>query len=243
LVDSVKPLIFLLVLANLIFYAFSAGHLGSSGANDAVRLEQQVSPESIRIVSRGEKPPQLAPSESVVTSPPLPEPVEPPVVTEPPVVSEAPPVPVCLAWAALAQVEAERVSRVVSRGFSEFKLQQVATNGEGNGWWVHIPPLADRAAADKKSGELRALGVNEYFIVQDGPGRNAISLGVFSNEKGARERLNQLQVQGVRSARLGVRPDKDGNVRLEVRGPADGREALLAAVLKAVPKSKPQDCQ
>lgn len=238
-----KPLIFLLVLVNLIFYAFSAGHLGSAGAPDAVHLEQQVNPESIRIVSRGEKPPQLVVPESAAKPPPLPEPVEPASVSEPSLVSKAPPVTVCLAWGALGQVEAERVSRVVSRGFPEFKLQQVATNGEGNGWWVHIPPLADRAAADRKSGELRALGVNEYFIVQDGPGRNAISLGVFSSEKGARERLNQLQVQGVRSARLGVRPDKDGNVRLEVRGPMDGREALLAAVLKALPKSKPQDCQ
>lgn len=238
-----KPLIFLLVLANLIFYAFSAGHLGGSAAHDAVHLEQQVSPESIRIVSRGEKPPLPVLPESVAKPPPLPELVEPPAVSEPPPVSEAPPVSVCLAWGALAQVEAERVSRVVSRGFPEFKLQQVATNGEGTGWWVHIPPLADRAAADKKSGELRALGVNEYFIVQDGPGRNAISLGVFSSEKGARERLNQLQAQGVRSARLGVRPDKDGNVRLEVRGPVDARETLLAAVLKAIPKNKPQDCQ
>ncbi len=240
-----KALIFLLVLVNLFFYAFSAGHLGNTASIDAGRLEQQLKPESIRIVSRGEKPappatPTAAPV-SVETPPPALEVarVEPTLVTEPPGSASG---PICLVWDALAQVAAERVSRVVSRGFPEFKLQQGATHAEGNGWWIHIPALADKAAAEKKSGELRALGVNEYFIVQDAPNRHAISLGVFSSEKGARERLAQLQAQGVRSARLGVRPDKDGNIRLEIRGPADGREALLAALLAALPKNKPQDC-
>lgn len=240
LVDPVKPLVFLLVLANLLFYAFSAGLVGPADDPDTLRIAQQVSPESVRIVGQGEKPPLP------VSAPPAPAPavVDAAVVApEADAPAAAPAVPqVCLAWAALSPVEADRISRVVGRGFADFKLLRVPANGEGNGWWVYIPPLADKTAADKKTGELRALGVSDYFVVQEGVNRHAVSLGVFSSEKRAQERLSELQSQGVRSARLGIRPDKDGNLRLEVRGPLEGRDALLAALAKAVPKSRAQDC-
>jgi hypothetical protein len=234
----VKPLVFLLVLANLLFYAFSAGLVGPADDPDALRIAQQIRPESVRIVGQGERPPApAAPAPAVLDT------AVAVVAPEADVPAAVPPVPqVCLAWAALSPVEADRISRVVGRGFADFKLLRVPANGEGNGWWVYIPPLADKTAADKKTGELRALGVSDYFIVQDGVNRHAVSLGVFSSEKRAQERLAELQSQGVRSARLGIRPDKDGNLRLEVRGPLEGRDALLAALAKAVPKSRVQDC-
>ena len=51
-----KVLVFLLVLANLLFYAFSAGYLGRPDNPDAGRVGQQILPERMRIVSRGEAP-------------------------------------------------------------------------------------------------------------------------------------------------------------------------------------------
>ena len=51
-----KALVFLLVLANLLFYAFGAGYFGRPDNPDAGRVEQQVAPERMRIVSRGEAP-------------------------------------------------------------------------------------------------------------------------------------------------------------------------------------------
>jgi hypothetical protein len=237
----VKTLVFLLVLANLLFYAFSAGLVGPADDPDALRIGQQVSPESIRIVARGERPP--LPAAAVPAPPSLPSESAEPVTTAVDGAEAAAAVPqVCLAWGALSPVEADRISRVVSRGFADFKLSLVPASAEGNGWWVYMPPLGDKAAADKKTRELKALGVSDYFVVQEGANRHAISLGVFSSEKRAQERLTELQGQGVRSARIGIRPDKDGNLRLEVRGPQDGRDALLAALAKAVPKSKAQDC-
>lgn len=228
-----KLLVFLLVLGNLLFYAFSTGLIGTSGGGEDVRVGQQINPESIRIVARGEAPPPAA------ATPATPEPaVEKPAEAQPASPEAA---PVCLAWAALAPVAAERVARVVSGGFADFKLERRPA-GESTGWWVHIPPLANKAAADKKAQELKALGVSDYFVVQEGATRNAISLGIFSSEKGGRERLAELQAQGVRSAKLVPRPDKDGNQQIELRGPADRRAALLAALAEALPKTPPQDC-
>ena len=60
-------------------------------------------------------------------------------------------------------------------------------------WWVMVPPLANKAEADKKVGELKELGVSDLFVVHDaGPNQFAISLGVFSSEKGGQEHLARL---------------------------------------------------
>jgi len=49
----VKILVFLLVLANLLFYAFSTGLIDSGGNSESARLGQQLHPERIRIVASG----------------------------------------------------------------------------------------------------------------------------------------------------------------------------------------------
>ena len=56
-----KAIVFLLVLANVLFYAFTEGYLGRSESPDAGRVEQQVQAERMRIVSRGEVPAAPAP--------------------------------------------------------------------------------------------------------------------------------------------------------------------------------------
>ena len=43
-----KVLVFLLVLGNLLFYAFSAGYLGHPDNPDAARVDQQITPERLR---------------------------------------------------------------------------------------------------------------------------------------------------------------------------------------------------
>jgi hypothetical protein len=61
---------------------------------------------------------------------------------------------------------------------------------ETAGWWVFIPAqkVANRARrALRKAAELRNLGVEDYFIVQEeGQHRWALSLGVFRTEDAAR---------------------------------------------------------
>lgn len=233
-----KTLVFLLVLANLLFYAFSAGYFGRPDNPDAVRVEKQVLPERMRIVSRGEAP---------VTPAKVAEPVKPEVVAEAPKPEPALKVeesaPVCLAWEHLPPVDAERVASVLSSKFAEFKVVRRVEAGEGNGWGVFVPPLAGKADAERKATELRQLGVTDYFIVQDGPIRHAISLGVFSSEKGAQERLAELKEKGVRSARVMPRPGKDSTVNVQATGPASARDALLAAIGKAVPKTDLVGCK
>lgn len=241
-----KALVFLLLLVNLLYYAFTAGYFGRSDNPDANRIDAQVAPERIRIVSRGEAPalPAAAKVEAAAAVDAKP-PVE-AAGSEPPKAEVAKPEvapPVCLAWEHLASTEADKINALLSGKFADFKLERQVVAGEGNGWWVFIPPQAGKPEAEKKAGELRQLGVGDYFIIQEGPNRFAISLGVFSSEKGAQERLGEVKTKGVRSARVMPRPGKDGTVSLKVTGPAASRTALLEAVGKALPKLEVQDCK
>lgn len=250
-----KALVFLLVLFNLLFYAFGAGYFGRSENPDAVRLDKQVLPERMKIVSRGEAPVAKAAEPAKQAEPEVPAKDEvAPVVEAAKTAAEvsakaeaaskpAPPPTICLAWEHLAVTDADKVSALLTAKFGEFKTTRRVVGGESNGWWVFIPPQAGKAEADKKAGELRQLEVTDYFIVQEGPNRFAISLGVFSSEKGGQERLAELKEKGVRSARLTPRPGKDGTVSLQASGPATAKAALLEAIAKAVPKAGGQACK
>jgi hypothetical protein len=247
----VKVLVFLLVLGNLLFYAFTAGYLGHSDNPDAGRVEQQIVPERLRVVSRGEAPAVTAPPKPEPSPAPEAESAKPEAVPEPEgktekpsdVVVEKPGAPVCLAWRQLTPAEADKVLAMMGKRFAEFKLSRKATAAEGNGWWVYIPSLPGKAEADKKAGELRDLGVTDFFVVQDGPSRHAISLGIFSSEKGGADRLAELKAKGVRSAVFGPRPSKETVVVLQVRGPAAQKAAVIAAVADAVQKNDALACK
>ncbi len=246
-----KVLVFLLVLGNLLFYAFTAGYLGHADNPDAGRVEQQIAPERLRIVSRGEAPavqplakPDPAPAPEGESAKPEATPeadnkAETPKEEAP----EKPDTPVCLAWRQLTPAEGDKVAAMMGKRFAEFKLSRKAMAAEGNGWWVYIPSLPGKAEADKKAGELRDLGVSDFFIVQEGPSRHAISLGIFSAEKGAADRLAELKAKGVRSAVFGPRPSKETVVTLQVRGPVGQKAAVIAAVADAVQKTDALACK
>ncbi len=85
-------------------------------------------------------------------------------------------------------------------GLSRHEIQDTAHN------MVYIPSQGSKEGADKKVAELRHLGVNDFYVIQDaGELHWAISLGVFKTEEAARAQLAALGQKGVHSARLGNR--------------------------------------
>lgn len=217
-----RVFVFLLVLANLVFLAWSQGYLGGDDNPDAVRLGQQLAADRLRVVSR-DRPPAPAPA-SVAT----PEPVK-----------EG-----CLAWTALSAADADAVDGALAgERFTALRRVRHAVP-DGHSWWVFIPPLANKAEADRKAGELKRLGVPEYFVIQDaGPNRFAISLGIFSSEQAAEDRLAALRAKGVRSAKTGPRGSARGELlAVEASGPEALVEAAREAVAAALPAAKTGAC-
>ncbi|MGX8883706.1 SPOR domain-containing protein [Methylovorus sp. SPW-M1] len=100
-------------------------------------------------------------------------------------------------------------------------------------YWVYIPPMKSLQAAQAKIQELQSLGITESAVMQDPLWRNAISLGVFTDEQLANRLLNDLRNRGVRSATKGMRHAEKGLTTL-LLGP------LSSEVVTEVEKLKPE---
>ncbi|HEX9625982.1 MAG TPA: SPOR domain-containing protein [Acidiferrobacterales bacterium] len=70
---------------------------------------------------------------------------------------------------------------------------------EAASYWVHLPPLKSRAAAEARLQELKKLGVKDAFIMQEPDKENAISLGLFSQAENARGLMKELEAKGVKA--------------------------------------------
>jgi hypothetical protein len=223
-----KALVFLLVLGNLLFLAFAGGYFGAPDNPDAGRVGQQLVPERVRVVGYDQTPPARAEVEKLVAEAP------------PPVVPEE----LCLVWEHLPADEADRLASTLAEKLAGIRVERRAVPVEGAGWWVMVPPLANKTEADKKVGELKELGINDLFVVRDaGSYQFAISLGVFSTEKGGQEHLGRLKAKGVKSAKLIRRPGKETQFAVEARGPLAKKAEVEELAAGVVEKSPAQVCQ
>ena len=106
----------------------------------------------------------------------------------------------CLEWGIFAGPVVARADAALARlELPQDRVERTVT--DAGGYWVYVPPLKTKSETDRKIGELKALGVNDFFVVQDaGQWRNAISLGIFRTDEAAQGYLARLKERGVRSA-------------------------------------------
>lgn len=108
---------------------------------------------------------------------------------------------------------------------------------------VYIPPLANKEAADKKAGELKRLGVEDFFVIQDNsPLQWGISLGIFKSEEAARNQLAALNLKGVRSARVGAHTPSATKVAFQLRGLDVAAKNSVNKIKEAFPKQELREC-
>jgi len=217
-----------LLLANLALYTWL--RYGTSEA-EPVPLSRQIAPEKLKVVAPAGLPPV-----SAVTKPPAPAPA-PAAAPASPAASGA-----CVEWGSFTIADAARAEQALEPLALGPRLAQRRTE-EQAGWWVFIPPQGNRQSALRKAAELKQLGVEEYFIVQEeGPLRWALSLGVFRTEESAQARLAALRDQGVRTARVGARDTTVPKVWLQVKGVDAPLQARLKEIARQVEGSELKDC-
>jgi len=211
----------LLVLANLAFFAWSRYAAPPDASADPLPLSRQIEPEKLKIIAPADLPPP-APQKAAAAQPATP--------------------PKCMEWGSFTLADAPRAEKALEPLTLGPRLAQRRTE-ELAGWWVFIPPQASRQAAQKKAAELKALGVDDYFIVQeDGELRWALSLGVFRSEEAAQARLAALRTQGVRSARIGRRETLVPKVWLQVKSVDPALEAKLKDIALQIEGSELKTC-
>ena len=222
--NTMRLVVFALVLANLLLFVWAQGYLGVTTEADSHRLEQQLLPERIVVVSRGE-PPQLAGQRENGGIPAARK------------ASES-----CRIWSDLATGEADEIEQMLREDFAEFRTSRRTVN-ENSGYWVYIPPLANKEEVGKKTAELQQLGVDDFFVVQaSGPNQLAISLGTYRTEEAANAGLETLRAKGVKSAKMGERKGKPAYVVLELRGPSAQAEAVQRSIAARLPKAVAKAC-
>jgi hypothetical protein len=232
----VRALFLVLVLANLAFYAW--WRYGASDTAEPASLSRQIAPDRLKVVTPASLPPPAA-----VSKPPAPAPatVATPAAT-PPAVAPSMPSVACMEWGSFTLADASRAEQALEPlGLGE-RLAQRRTE-EHAGWWVFIPPQGSRQLALRKAAELKQLGVEEYFIVQDdGALRWALSLGVFRTEEAAQARLAALRGQGVRTARVGTRETMVPKVWLQVKNVDAPLQVRLKEIARQIEGSELREC-
>ena len=148
----------------------------------------------------------------------------------------------CLEWGAFAGGEVGRADEALAPLALGAKLAQKRVD-ETATWWVFMPPQGSRQAATIKTAELKRLGIEDYFIVQEDPKvRFAISLGVFRTQEAARNRLEQLRSKGVRTVQVGPRDTQVQKIWFQVRDVPEAVVAKLNDLRERFPGSELKDC-
>jgi hypothetical protein len=111
----------------------------------------------------------------------------------------------CYKWGNFTKTNLPAAQVVLVRLGLQSEANQEASAQEDRRFWVYYPPLKSAELAQQKAAEIKALGVQELFIVQDSQWRNAISFGLFQDEQLASSLLNDLQAKGVKGVTKALR--------------------------------------
>lgn len=222
-----KFFFWILLLANSGLLAYQQGYFDTlmPSGREPARLKDQLNADKVRLI------PPPAPS------------APPPTAPEPaPEVAKKAEVIACTEIGNFNPDEAKRfAAEIAALPLGERVSQRVVQ--EATSHMVYIPPLADKDAAEKKAGELRRLGVNDFFVIQDNSNlRWAISLGVFKQEEAARAHLANLNQKGVRSARIGERSQTSNLVAFTLRDLDAETKIALDKIKAGFPKQDVRKC-
>lgn len=105
---------------------------------------------------------------------------------------------------------------------------------------VHLPPALSTAEAQRRVAELRRAGLEDVFLIQEGPLRLGVSVGVFSREEGARAVAARVSALGY-EVRVAPRPPGAGGWKLTARW-SDAGAAARGAAAAAPFGAEARDC-
>jgi len=206
----------LLVFANALFFAWSRYVAPEEASVDRAPLDRQIEPEKLPIIA----PP------TVSTSTP----------------KAAAALAACVEWGSFSPTELDLAQKALEPLALGTRLTE-RREEETAGWWIFIPPQGNRQAALRKAAELKALGVEEFFIVQEESAlRWAVSLGVFRGEGAAHARLSTLRERGVRSAQVGPREASVVKVWLQIRDVTPDEQGRLKPLAESSTGSVLRTC-
>ena len=213
-----RALFLLLLLVNLGFFAYAYLARDRGGPGPISQLE--VRPEKIKVLKAASTPPPAASPGRTAAQKGAAAPAA------------------CIEWGIFAGPDVGRADAALVRlGIPQDRVERVVA--DAGGYWVYVPPLKTKVEIDRKIGELKALGVTDFFVVQEsGQWRNAVSLGIFRTDEAAQAFLTKLKDRGVRSAVAERRENFLKQIAFQVREPDPTTVAKLATLQQEFPGSE-----
>jgi len=213
---------FLLILINLIFFAWTQGYWGSFDAgHEPQRLGQQLNVEKLHISTTTLSAPTPGNAEG---------PLEGQLVSRAEAIAGTEREKICQRVDGLSATEAEALRQILDTMGWQAK---VTLKAESPVHLVFIPELANRAAAEKKAAELERRDITGFTIAGFNNQRHEIHLGRFKDEPSAREHLLSLTKKGITSARLERRLPVPTRGLVETTGPKVEMSSKLPALIAA----------
>jgi hypothetical protein len=240
-----------LLFLNAALFVYAQGFLGSSKGSEEerARIKPQLEPARLTLLTSAQAeaakaaPSASAASEAAASAPAQTAQEEAPADPAP---ATAPAMPLaCIDVGTFSAGESKRFeSRLASLDLGERQSRQAVQAQDVSSYLVNIPPQASKEAAERKAGELRELGVTNFFIMSgDSPMKWAISLGVFKTESGAQTLLAQLNKQGVHSARITPRGPQATRYSYRFRDIEAAQRERIVSVADAVSSAEVKNCR
>lgn len=234
-----RVLFWLVLVANLLFFGYMQWGSALLRGEDGLQAQPPLNPDKIKLLS--------VPASAVAAAPvaasqaaALPSPAASPQAASRPQ-ANAPAVAAngaCMEWGEFSGDDLARATAALAAMKLGSQLAQHEVEYD-SGYWVYLPPQGNRAKAERKVAQLKALGVADYFIVQEpGKWQNAVSLGVFKTQAAAQKFLDGIQQKGVKSAVVGERQAKLKFTVFTFSNPDAALTARVVALQKDFPDSE-----
>jgi len=236
-----------LLLLNAALFAYAKGFLGNGKGTEEerARIKPQLEAARLTVLTNAQaEAAKAAPAASSAAADQAGAPATAAAAASAPAAAAANPL-ACIDVGTFSAGEARRFeSRLAKLDLGERQSREAVQAQDVTSYLVNIPPQGSKEAADRKAGELRNLGVTNFFVMSgDSPMKYAISLGVFKTESGAQALLAQLNKQGVHTARITPRGPQATRYSYRFRDiEADTRERIVA-VADAVSSAEAKACR
>ena len=225
-----KFLFWLLAGVNLLVLAIGQGYLGSfrTETREPARLKNQLQANKLTLLTQEQAAPPAAEEAAPAAAAPAP-----------------PPSYACTEVGNFLLADGRRFeAQVAALELGDRQSRRNVAGQDISSYMVYIPPQGSKEGAERKAGELKQLGVKNYFIINEGSAQRwGISLGVFKSETSAQSQLASLNKQGVHSARVAPRYSASKQFAYQFRDLDAATRARLAEITKQFEEQELRSCK
>ena len=156
-------------------------------------------------------------------------PATPPVQAEVATVSANPAQDVCLRFGPFAEPAARDAARAALSAAGVSAVTRDSPARSARGWKVAMPAMASREEAVAMAERIKAAGISDLYVMNEGADANSIALGRFGGEEAARRREAELRGKGF-AAQASPLGDTPAQAWLDARLPAAANRVAVTAV-------------